>query len=165
MACKQCRSLPMLLFMVVNSTIGGNNFFGSSGNIVSHIIFHKRYYLLSFRPKTWSRFLNLTMLKKLLHRSKFSSIWNNGIYSVRKKCTVFRRLRMFLWSYFLSRCLHPWLMTMQAWSQIFFLPFTFFQIFHPKGENVYIMIVPFKMTVNRKRPSYFFKVVHWLSKI
>ena len=112
MACKQCRSLPMLLFMVVNSTIGGNNFFGSSGNIVSHIIFHKRYYLLSFRPKTWSRFLNLTMLKKLLHRSKFSSIWNNGIYSVRKKYTVFRRLRMFLRSYFLSRYLHPWLMTL-----------------------------------------------------
>ena len=57
---------------------------------------------------------------------------------------------MFLWSYFLSRCLYPWLMTMQPWSQIFFLPFTFFQIFHSKGENVYIMIVPFKITVNRK---------------
>ena len=54
----------------------------------------------------------MTMLKKLLHSSKFSSIWNNGIYSVRKKYTVFRRLRMLLWSYFLSRYLHPWLMTL-----------------------------------------------------
>ena len=33
---------------------------------------------------------------------------------------------------------------MEAWSQIFFLPFAFFQNFHLKGE---IMIVLFKMTV------------------